>query len=100
VAALKDEYSSNDAAIRGIDQRLRKFYASQASDPAVAQTVATVQDIYGRNVFPSMKVTWGTYPNNIGHTFFTGCFRCHDDNHKAADGRVIKQDCETCHAMP
>jgi hypothetical protein len=26
-----------------------------------------------------------------------GCFRCHDDEHKASDGRVIKQDCELCH---
>ena len=51
-------------------------------------------------MFPAMKVKWGTYPNNIGHTFFNGCFRCHDDNHKAKDGSVIKQDCETCHAMP
>ena len=64
------------------------------------QTVTAVQDIYARNVFPAMKVTWGTYPNNIGHTFFNGCFRCHDDSHKANDGSVIKQDCETCHAMP
>jgi hypothetical protein len=47
-----------------------------------------------------MKVGWGTYPNNIGHVFFPGCFRCHDDNHKARDGSVIKQDCESCHAMP
>ena len=34
-----------------------------------------------------MKVKWATYPNNIGHTFFNGCFRCHDDNHKAVMAR-------------
>lgn len=100
VAALKDEYASGDEARRGIDARLRKAFASHADDPALASTVSAVQDIYGRNVFPAMKVKWGTYPNNIGHTFFNGCFRCHDDNHKATGGRVIKQDCETCHAMP
>ena len=59
-----------------------------------------MQQIYERNVFPAMKVKWGTYPDNIGHVFFNGCFRCHDDNHKSADGSVIKQDCETCHAIP
>jgi cytochrome c2 len=75
-------------------------FASHEKDPALDRTVTAVQDIYARNVFPAMKVTWGTYPNNIGHTFFNGCFRCHDDNHKASDGSVIKQDCETCHAMP
>jgi len=100
VAALKDEYVSGEEAQRGIDTRMRKAFASHASDPALARTVTAVQDIYARNVFPAMKVKWATYPNNIGHTFFNGCFRCHDDNHKATDGSVIKQDCETCHAMP
>src|SRR5688572_7800640 len=66
VAALKDEYASGEAAQSGIDARLRKAFASHASDPAVARTVSAVQEIYGRNVFPAMKVTWGTYPNNIG----------------------------------
>jgi hypothetical protein len=84
----------------GIEARLRKVYAAQSSDPAVANLIRGVQDVYGRNVFPAMKVTWGTYPNNIGHNFFPGCFRCHDENHKTKDGSVIKQDCESCHAMP
>jgi hypothetical protein len=100
VAALKDEYPSDEDAQRGIDSRLRKVYAAQASDPALPKMIAAVQDVYGRNVFPAMKVKWATYPNNIGHVFFNGCFRCHDDNHKSKDGTVIKQDCETCHAMP
>ena len=100
VAALKDEYASGEEAQRGIDARLRKAFAAHATDPALPGMVATVQDIYSRNVFPAMKVTWASYPNNIGHNFFNGCFRCHDDNHKASDGSVIKQDCETCHAMP
>jgi hypothetical protein len=53
-----------------------------------------------QNVFPAMKVKWGTYPNHIGHTDSTGCFRCHDDGHKAKDGSVIKQECELCHTFP
>jgi hypothetical protein len=100
VAALKDEYASGEDAKRGIEARLRKAFAEHTNAPALSHTVSVVQDIYGRNVFPAMKVKWGTYPNNIGHTFFNGCFRCHDDNHKAKDGTVIKQDCESCHAMP
>ena len=35
----------------------------------------------------------------IGHLEAPGCFRCHDDNHKAKDGRVIRQDCEMCHGI-
>jgi hypothetical protein len=46
-----------------------------------------------------MRVGWGTYPTNIGHIAFPGCFRCHDENHKAADGSVIRQDCELCHTF-
>ncbi|HTG89056.1 MAG TPA: NapC/NirT family cytochrome c, partial [Vicinamibacterales bacterium] len=49
VAALKDEYASGDEAQRGIDARLRKAFASHASDPALARTVSAVQDIYARN---------------------------------------------------
>ena len=53
--------------------------------------------IYNRNVFPDLKVTWGTYPNNLGHMDFPGCFRCHDGSHTAANGKTITQDCNTCH---
>ena len=55
--------------------------------------------IYRRNVFPEMKVSFGTYPNNIGHVDFPGCFRCHDDNHTSRDGKKIAQDCDTCHEI-
>lgn len=100
VAALKDDYASAAEAMAGIEARMRKVYAEQSAGTTVARAIGAVQEIYGRNVFPAMKVGWGTYPNNIGHVFFTGCFRCHDDLHKARDGSVIKQDCESCHAMP
>jgi hypothetical protein len=42
-------------------------------------------------------VSWGTYPNNLGHTDYPGCFRCHDGSHAAGDGKTIKQDCDACH---
>jgi hypothetical protein len=62
--------------------------------PSAGQTVLA---IYQRNVFPDLKVTWGTYPNNLGHMDDPGCFRCHDDNHAASDKKTITQDCTTCH---
>jgi hypothetical protein len=79
---------------------MREAYPGEASSPVLARMIAGVQGVYARNVFPAMKVGWGIYPNNMGHVAFPGCFRCHDDNHKAADGRAIQQDCETCHALP
>jgi hypothetical protein len=66
----------------------------------VKAAVATVQAIYAKNVFPEMRVNWGTYPNNTGHNDSPGCFRCHDGNHASSDGRVISNDCATCHEIP
>jgi len=60
---------------------------------------AAVQRIFAGNVWPQMNIGWGTYPNNIGHDSFPGCFRCHDDNHKNPSGKAISQDCSTCHEV-
>jgi hypothetical protein len=46
-----------------------------------------------------MKVKWGTYANNIGHTESNGCFRCHDESHTADGGKTITQDCSACHNL-
>jgi hypothetical protein len=44
-----------------------------------------------------MKITWGTYPNNVGHMASPGCFRCHDGQHVTKSGDTITQDCSACH---
>jgi hypothetical protein len=46
-----------------------------------------------------MKVAWGSYPNNLGHTDFPGCFRCHDGDHASSNKKTISQDCSACHNM-
>ena len=74
-----------------------QVFAERSSD--IERAAAAVDDLYRRNVFPEMSVTFGTYPNNIGHVDSPGCFRCHDDNHKSKDGKAIGQECETCHAV-
>jgi len=100
VAALKNATGEREAALAAIASSLQKFYRENypSADAAkVARASVAVQDIYSHNVFPKMKLTFGTHPNHLGHTDFPGCFRCHDDEHKSADGRVISQDCELCH---
>jgi hypothetical protein len=103
VRVLKGSYPSQDAAFAGIRREMQAFYGSAeanlpaAKRPAVDRAIEILQALYGRNVFPAMKVSWGTYANNIGHMDFPGCFRCHDDAHKAKDGSTITQDCELCH---
>jgi hypothetical protein len=103
VKALKAGYPSEQAADEGISRSLREFYRTQANDiymksrQDVEKAVKATVDVYRRNVFPEMNVTFGTYPNNVGHMDFPGCFRCHDDNHKSKDGKSIGQDCDGCH---
>ena len=57
----------------------------------VEQSANNVAEIYMRNIFPDMKMTWGVHPNNLGHNDFPGCFRCHDGSHTSADGQTIYQ---------
>ena len=66
--------------------------------PAISiRRSTTLQGLYRRNVFPVMKITWGVYPDNLGHITSSGCFRCHDGGHVAKDGAKINDDCEYCH---
>jgi hypothetical protein len=102
VAAVSEKYADRTAALDAIAKRLAGFYASrgQADAALVRRAVTATQDIWSSNVFPAMNVTWGTYPNHIGHVDAPGCFRCHDETHKSSDGKVISQDCELCHTAP
>jgi len=104
VELLKANYVSNEEASRIIPAALGRYY--QQSNPAIASqrskdianAGSQIVAIYNRNVFPDLKVTWGTYPNNLGHTDFPGCFRCHDGSHSTSDQKLtIVQDCNACH---
>jgi len=101
VAAVSAEYGDTAAALAGIARRLQLFYAAAGGADAglVDREVAGARDVWSHNVFPAMNVRWGTYPNQLGHVEAPGCFRCHDDEHKAGDGSVIRQDCELCHSI-
>ncbi len=105
VEALRAESDSRTGADERIANAITSFYKSTYPDvfngkrAKVEEAVQQVQAIYRRNVFPEMKVTWGTYPNNLGHDDFPGCFRCHDGTHKSADGKVISAECDSCHAV-
>jgi nitrate/TMAO reductase-like tetraheme cytochrome c subunit len=105
VAVLKGDYPDRDTASERISKAIPDFYKSrypqvyQQHRVAVEAAAEQIKGIYLRNVFPSMRITWGTYPNNIGHEDFLGCFRCHDGKHKTADGKVINDDCSACHQV-
>ncbi len=105
VELLRVEYPDRATAFTRIHDDLVEFYKRehaaiyQAQRAQIEEAARRVVAIYARNVFPEMRLGWGTHPNNIGHEDFLGCFRCHDDEHKSADGKVISQDCNACHAV-
>jgi nitrate/TMAO reductase-like tetraheme cytochrome c subunit len=96
VEILSATYASDEAAAREIPTKLEAFYKNAAD---IASAGDTLVALYKQNVFPDLKVTWGTYVNNLGHTDSQGCFRCHDEGHTASGGKTITQDCSVCHQM-
>lgn len=105
------DYESHDEARIGITESLNAFYrenypALLAEKPvAVTAAADALGDVYSWNVFPHMKVRWDTYPNHSGHPPVRdrqdapGCFRCHNRQHKTADGERISRSCELCHTV-
>jgi len=102
---LKANYTTEGEARVKIPAQLTQFYRDEHPDvlaahpdlvTAAGQGLVTV---FTTNVFPDMKVTWGTHPNHIGHMNYPGCFRCHDGDHVAKDGKSITQDCAACHNL-
>ncbi len=105
VELLKIPYRTQAEGAAAIAKGIVDFY--QTSYPAlyrdkkalVDAAAAGVQDAYTRNVYPEMKLTWGTHPNQIGHQE-GGCFRCHDGSHSTKDGsKTIAADCDSCHTI-
>jgi hypothetical protein len=107
VDAMMPDYPDRESAHRAIRKRLVDSYASsypqilEQRSGDVDQAIDVACRIFDRAVFPEMRVTWQTYPTNIGHRNWPGCFRCHDGRHVSPDGRVLGNDCAgTCHTQP
>ena len=102
---LKANYSTEAEARDKIPAQLTQFYRDEHPDVLAAHpdlVKAAGQGlvyVFTTNVFPDMKVTWGTHPNHIGHMSYPGCFRCHDGDHVAKDGKTLTQDCAACHNL-
>jgi hypothetical protein len=99
VELLSAEYETTEDALRAIADTFTTAYGDVAESETVQQAIAELQRIYQENFFPEMKVSWRVYPNNVGHTLFPGCYRCHDGNHRSADGQTISHSCNACHVI-
>ncbi len=102
--ALKGEYGNGAAT--AIPEQLKAYYQKNqpgslaANQGELEKAGKELAALYGRNIFPAMKITWGTYPQHLGHTASPGCFRCHGEELKSkTSGKAITQDCEACHKV-
>jgi len=95
---LTCNYTNADEAKARIATALTSRYPG---DARITPAIAAVQQIYADNFFPEMKANWSSYPDNVGHMIFPGCFRCHDGQHKTEDRKLtIKaDDCNACHTI-
>jgi len=110
MSLLVADYPNAEAADSAIAS-LRGFYTLHYPDVATAKSqeiaaaVTELQRLYRLVAMPDMKVSARTYPDNLGHTDFPGCFRCHDGGHYlvtngVASKQAIPATCDTCHTFP
>jgi NapC/NirT cytochrome c family, N-terminal region len=105
VRVLETPYASRDEARKGIDRSIREFYrqaypaVAKDREAAIAEASSALRGAYERNYDPHMQVSWKNFPNNQGHRFSPGCFRCHDGKHRTDDGAVLSRDCSLCHLL-
>jgi len=99
-AMTQKEITTGAAAPQKIADFVRAKYNDAAYAAEVPGVVTEVQRLFAQTIFPERKADWRTYPNNIGHKDWPGCFRCHDDKHKTTLGQPVRSsDCNSCHTL-
>jgi hypothetical protein len=102
---LRETFSDTDTAYMKIKESITGFYKTDYADyyakntALIDSSISSVQKAYSQNTFPKMKVSYDYYPEHIGHLESDGCFRCHNDQFKAENGRTITRDCNLCHTI-
>ena len=97
------DYSTKDSAMMAIKNSVNEYYNSTYPDIVTSRktdidaAIIEIQNGYASNIFPFMKASWKSYPNNLGHMESNGCYRCHNNRHSTTEGKVISKDCNLCH---
>ncbi|MFH0988443.1 MAG: NapC/NirT family cytochrome c [bacterium] len=105
VKVLEYPYSTQAAALDSIQLTISQHYienfpaAAASKAKEIDRAIMEIQKIYSRGYFPEMNVDWKKFPNNIGHMYYPGCFRCHDGKHVSETGKVLSRDCNICHVV-
>jgi nitrate/TMAO reductase-like tetraheme cytochrome c subunit len=99
------EYESTAVALNSFEG-LRDYYQHYFSDfylenrGLVDQAITELREAYSQSVYIEQKSDWDSHPNNVGHEFSPGCFRCHDGNHLNEKDEAIRLECNICHSIP
>jgi hypothetical protein len=105
VEVLNKPYTTEQEALNSIASGLDSFYKTNYSQlyaqkaDTIKTAIGETQRIFKTYFFPEMKTDWATHPNNIGHLYSSGCFRCHDGEHVSNTGKIIRNDCNICHTV-
>lgn len=89
-----------------LDQSYGRDHAGQKpAGEKLDRAAHALAELYRRNVYPKMNLSWNNYPSQIGHggpdpgTSKAQCFRCHAGDHQTADGQELSSKCELCHEV-
>ena len=102
---ITERYPSWDAAQVGMKKELLDFYRKNNPDlvrndsKKIDLAADALFTLYKRNVFPTMNITWGTYPSFRDHVDDSGCYRCHVSDMKTSEGKKVSQKCDLCHTV-
>ncbi len=105
IEVLSGKYTSQQegiSAIVGLESYYQTYYPDYyaANTYSIKAAIVNLQNMFTSSVNLDQKSDWNTHPNNIGHMYFAGCFRCHDGKHMDASQQAIRLECNLCHTIP
>ncbi|MDJ0861101.1 MAG: NapC/NirT family cytochrome c [Gammaproteobacteria bacterium] len=109
---LHKQFDSEESAMRLVEEawaQYQKDFPNLAEEQPEAWAAAKkhvhemqtfAASLLARSKFLDPEVSWRSFPDNRGHKYDPGCFRCHSGRHKDTQGNIIPVNCTTCHTVP
>ena len=103
--SIVSSFTTHGTGDQVIKNRIESFYRKNypnvlaSMEEEIDKAISTLQEIYRTNIHFDMNVDWGAYPNYLGHSKNSGCFRCHNNDLVDESGIPIKNDCTLCHSI-